>query len=95
MTDDRNWITHLDGRDRLAFWSEITNAVLTGSATDDVTGLETALHAWRETAEILADPEAMAAIAEAQAEIERGDVICGTDAVGALCPRPEAGHAVP
>jgi len=40
------------------------------------------------TAEILADPQAMAALAEADEAIARGDVIRGTEAVRALRPEP-------
>ena len=45
------------------------------------------LEALRETLEILSDPAARAAIAEADEAIARGDVIHGVEAVRALRPR--------
>lgn len=40
--------------------------------------------AWRETAEVKADPEALRALAEAREAAGRGDLVLGTDAVRAL-----------
>jgi len=53
-------------------------AVLIGY--DDLAALE-------ETLEILADPQARAELADARAEVARGDVVRGTDAVRALRPQ--------
>jgi antitoxin YefM len=44
------------------------------------------LREWHETADILADPEAMAELAESADAVARGDVIRGRDAVRALRP---------
>jgi antitoxin YefM len=40
-----------------------------------------------ETLELLSDPNAMAAIRESRAEVARGDVVRGVEAVRALRPR--------
>jgi antitoxin YefM len=45
------------------------------------------LAALEETLEILSDPEAMADIRKSRAEVDRGDVVRGVDAVRALRPR--------
>jgi PHD/YefM family antitoxin component YafN of YafNO toxin-antitoxin module len=50
--------------------------------------LAAVMRAWRETAEILGSPEAMAELAESADAIRRGDVIRGRDAVRALRARP-------
>ena len=50
-------------------------------AYDDLAALE-------ETLDVLSDPAALADIREADAQVDRGDVIRGVDAVQALRPRP-------
>lgn len=50
-------------------------------AYDDLAALE-------ETLDVLSDPEALADIREADAEVARGNVIRGVDAVRALLRRP-------
>ena len=45
------------------------------------------LEALEETLDILSDPDALAEIREAEAEIERGEVVEGVDVVRALRPR--------
>lgn len=50
-------------------------------AYDDLVALE-------ETLEVLSDPAALADIREADAQVGRGDVVRGVDAVRALRPRP-------
>lgn len=42
------------------------------------------LESLEETLDVLSDPEAMAGLRQAQAEVERGDVVRGVDAVRAL-----------
>ena len=50
-------------------------------AYDDLAALE-------ETLDVLSDPAALADIREADAQVERGEVVHGVDAVRALRPRP-------
>jgi antitoxin YefM len=54
-------------------------AVLIGY--DDLASLE-------ETLDILSDPEALADVRQAEADVARGDVVRGADAIRALRPRP-------
>ena len=50
-------------------------------AYDDLAALE-------ETLDVLSDPAALADVQEADAQVGRGDVVRGVDAVRALRPRP-------
>ena len=50
--------------------------------------LAAVMRAWRETAEILGNSEAMAELAESAEAVERGDVVRGREAIRALRPRP-------
>lgn len=54
-------------------------AVLIGY--DDLQSLE-------ETLDILSDPEALSEVRQAEAEVARGEVVRGVDAIKALRPRP-------
>ncbi|HUZ25188.1 MAG TPA: hypothetical protein VMV07_15645 [Streptosporangiaceae bacterium] len=49
--------------------------------------LAAVLREWRESAEILGDPDALAEIAAARAEIDRGDFLRGAKAIDAMRPR--------
>jgi len=54
-----------------------------------VLAIETFL-ALRETAEVLADPEALRALAEARQAVAEGDIVYGADAVRSLARRRQA-----
>ena len=59
------WARHLSAAERDEFLNELSNATV----VDEV------VNAWRETAEILADPETMADIAESEKQIEDGEEV--------------------
>lgn len=46
------------------------------------------MRAWRETAEILGNPEALNELAESGQAIRHGGLVRGADAIRALRPRP-------
>ncbi len=73
----------LDELDQFA--SDISAAA--GSGDYAAERLATVLREWRETAEILGEPDALAGIHSAQAEIDRGDLVRGAEAIQAVRPR--------
>ena len=79
------WARVFSEEDLSKFASDLTAAANADEHAPE--RLAAVMREWRETAEILADPEAMAALAEADEAIARGDVIRGTEAVRALRPR--------
>ena len=79
------WIEPLSGDEREQFVSDLAQAASAGDHAPE--RLAAVLREWRETAEILADPKAMAELAESADAAARGDVIRGRDAVRALRPR--------
>lgn len=79
------WASSLSEEDLQEFASDLTAAINAGEhAPEQVAAV---MREWRETAEILSDPETMSALAEADEAIARGDVIRGREAVRALRPR--------
>jgi len=80
------WAGPLDESELTDFASDLVEAAASGDHAPE--RLATVMRAWRETAEILGDPEAMAELAESADAIRRGDVIRGREAVRALRPRP-------
>ena len=80
------WASPLPEDDLSDFASDLAEAAASGEHAPE--RLADTIRAWRETAEILGDPEAMAELAESAAAVERGDVVRGRDAVRALRPRP-------
>jgi hypothetical protein len=79
------WTASLNERELSEFASELIAAAASGDHAPE--RLAVVLRVWRETAEILGDPEAMDELAESRDAIVRGDVIRGRDAVRALRPR--------
>jgi hypothetical protein len=80
------WTAPLNEGELSEFASELVEAAASGDHAPE--RLATMMRAWRETADILGDPEAVAELAESAEAIERGDVIRGAEAVRALRPRP-------
>jgi hypothetical protein len=80
------WAAALSEEELSEFASELTEAVDSGDHAPE--RLATVMRAWRETAEILGNPEALNELAESGEAIRHGDVIKGADAVRALRPRP-------
>jgi hypothetical protein len=67
------------------FASDLAAAASAGEHAPEQLGA--VMREWRETAEVLSDPEAMAELAASDEAIARGDVISGREAVRALRPR--------
>ncbi len=55
------WVRYLSDAEWDEFFGELSNA-----AKDNSTGVDEVVNAWRETAEILSDPDTMADIAESE-----------------------------
>jgi hypothetical protein len=79
------WANALSGDDLNRFASELVGAAASGEHAPEQ--LATLLREWRETAEILDDPEDRAAFAASDDAVARGDVIRGSEAVRALRPK--------
>ncbi len=62
------WVQYLSDAECDEFFEELSNA-----AKDNGTGVDEVVNAWRETAEILSDPEIMADIAESEKQIANGE----------------------
>jgi hypothetical protein len=56
------WVWALDADDKATFIAEMRQALDTADATGDFGPLEEAIRAWRETARLLADPQARAVL---------------------------------
>ena len=78
------WAAPLNEGELSEFASELVRAAADGDRAPE--RLATVMRAWRETAEILADPEAMAELAESADAAGRGDVVRGPEAIRALRP---------
>jgi hypothetical protein len=83
------WAGSLPGDDLSEFISELAEAAASGDHAPE--RLSAVMRSWRETAEILSEPGALAEITAARAELKRGDVVSGVDAVRALRPGPGEG----
>jgi hypothetical protein len=79
------WTAPLNEGELAEFASELVKAAASGDHAPE--RLAIVMRAWRETAEILADPQAAAELAESAEAAERGDVVRGPDAVRALRSR--------
>lgn len=79
------WIEPLPADDREHFVSDLAEAASAGDHAPEQ--LAAVLREWHETADILADPEAMSGLAESADAVACGDVIRGREAVRALRPR--------
>ena len=64
------WVQYLSDAECDEFFEELSNA-----AKDNGRGVDEVVNAWRETAEILADPDTMADIAESKRQIVNGEGI--------------------
>ncbi len=62
------WVQYLSDEECDDFFEELSN-----SAKDSGAGVAEVIDAWRETAEILADPETMADIAESEKQLANGE----------------------
>ena len=62
------WVQHLSDAECNEFFEELSNA-----AQDNGTGVDEVINAWRETAEILSDPDTMADIAESEKQLANGE----------------------
>ena len=60
------WVKYLSDAECDEFFEELSNA-----AKDNSTGVDEVVNAWRETAEILADRETMADIAESEKQLAK------------------------
>lgn len=79
------WTAPLSDGELDQFASGIAHA--SGSGDRAPERLATVLREWRETAEVLSDPNALEEIEAARADIARGDGVRGRDALAALRPR--------
>jgi hypothetical protein len=79
------WVRPLSEDDRHKLVSDLAEAAASGDHAPE--RLAVVMREWRETAEILGDPQAMASLAESAEAIAEGDVIRGRDAVRALRPQ--------
>ena len=61
------WVKYLSDAECDEFFEELSNA-----AKDNSTGVDEVVNAWRETAEILSDPDTMADIAESEKQLANG-----------------------
>lgn len=62
------WVRYLSDAECDEFFEELSNV-----AKDNGTGVDEVVNAWRETAEILADPDTMADLAESEKQIANGE----------------------
>ena len=62
------WVRYLSDAECDEFFEELSNAT-----KDNGTGVDEVINAWRETAEILADREMMADIAESEKQLANGE----------------------
>lgn len=62
------WAQYLSDAECDEFFEELSNA-----AQDNGTGVDDVVNAWRETAEILSDPDTMADLAESEKQIANGE----------------------
>ena len=79
------WAQSLRAEDLETLASDLAEAAASGERAPE--RLAALMREWRETAEILADPEAVAELAAAEEADARGDVIRGKDAVRDLRPQ--------
>ncbi|MGH3277148.1 MAG: hypothetical protein ACRDNZ_22820 [Streptosporangiaceae bacterium] len=79
------WARSLSEDDLSKFASDLVEAASGGERAPE--RLAAVMRGWRETAEILGNPEDVAELAASDEAIARGDVIRGTEAVRALRPR--------
>ena len=79
------WAALLNADELSEFASELMKAADSGDHAPE--RLAAVMRAWRETADITGDPEAMAELAESAEAVARGDVIRGRDSARALRPR--------
>jgi hypothetical protein len=79
------WARPLPESDLAQFTSDLANAAASGERAPE--RLAALMREWRETAEILGDPGAIAELEESADAIARGDITRGPDAVRALRPR--------
>ena len=68
------WARHLSDEEQNDFFSELSDATKLARTSGDFSAVDETIDAWRETAEILGDAETMTDIANAEAEIEKGEV---------------------
>ena len=69
------WARHLADSERDEFCDELASATKQARISGDWSTVDEAIDAWRQTTEILGDEETMADIAEAEKQIEKGEVV--------------------
>lgn len=79
------WARPLPEDDLHRFVADLAEAAASGDHAPE--RLAALLREWRETAEILGDPQAIAELAESAEAVTRGDVIRGREEVRTLRPR--------
>jgi hypothetical protein len=79
------WTVPLNATELSEFGAALRDASSSGDYV--VERMAAVLRAWHETADLLGDPAAAEDLKDAQAAIDRGDVIRGPEAVQALRPR--------
>jgi hypothetical protein len=80
------WAASLNQAELSEFAVELIKAASSGDHAPE--RLAAVMRAWRETAEILGDPQAMADLSGSEDAVGRGEVIRGVEAIRALRPRP-------
>ena len=80
------WAQSLPEADLPVLASELAEASAAGEHAPE--RLAALIRGWQATAELHADPEAMAELAASDEAVARGDIIRGREAVRALRPRP-------
>lgn len=76
------WAAPLSDDDMRLLLTDMEEAAASGDHAPE--RLSAVMRGWRETAEIISDPEAMAELAESEDAIARGDVLRGREAIEAL-----------
>lgn len=64
------WVQHLSDAECDEFFEELSNV-----AKDNGAGVDEVINAWRETAEILADPDTMADLAESEKQLANSEEV--------------------
>jgi hypothetical protein len=80
------WASPLKEDELAEFASELVEAASSGDHAPE--RLAAVMRTWRETAEILGNPDAVGELADSAGAIRRGDVVRGADLIRSLRPRP-------
>jgi hypothetical protein len=69
------WVVEFSPEEIATFLEELIVALHEASLSDKWAPVSAVIESWRETAELLADPEHLAAVAEARAQYQTGDIV--------------------